>query len=379
MKIRPCYIEHWFEKYDNDNTKYDLGESCVDSISLEELLLFAEEDPNEYMQNLKHIKMGYGKELTGSSNFKKAVCSLYKTITEDDVVSTHGAAGANHLAFNAIVEPGDRVISVFPTYSQLYAIPESLGADLQLLNVGRNNDYLPDLDELRNLVDSNTKLICINNPHNPSGKLIPEEMMREIAKIADSVGAYVLSDETYRFLNQEDQYTESMVDIYDKAISISSVTKVFSLAGVRLGWIACKDENFMEKCATHREYNSISCGLLDELFAAMAIRCKDKILARNQKVIRDNVDIIEEWMEKYPQFSYTKPEAGTTMMVYYDFDIDPRELAIRLKKERETLIVPGDVFEIEENCFRIGYGNSTDQIIGGLEQIADFLKSESLI
>ena len=118
-----------------------------------------------------------------------------------------------------------------PAYQQMYSIPEAIGADVRLMHLRQENGYLPDLAELRSLVDVNTKLICVNNPNNPTGALMSGALLRQIVEIAKSVDAYVLCDEVYRNLTQVNGWCESIVDLYDKGISVSSMSKVFSLAG----------------------------------------------------------------------------------------------------------------------------------------------------
>lgn len=123
------------------------------------------------------------------------------------------------------------MVSLVPSYQQLYSIPESYGADVRLLHLEPANGYLPDLGKLRELVTPDTKLICMSNPNNPTGALMGADMLREIVDIAKSARAYVLCDEVYRHLTQDDEWSESIVDLYDEGISVSSMSKVFSLAG----------------------------------------------------------------------------------------------------------------------------------------------------
>ena len=155
---------------------------------------------------------------------------------------THGAAGANHHVFCSLISAGDRVVSIMPTYQQLYSIPASIGADVAIMNLRQENGYLPDLDELRTLVTPDTKMICINNPNNPTGALMSRELLEQIIEIARSADAYILCDEVYRHLTQTDEWCESIVDLYEKGISVSSMSKVCSLAGLRMGWIATHDQ-----------------------------------------------------------------------------------------------------------------------------------------
>lgn len=145
---------------------------------------------------------------------------MYENISEKNIVTTNGAIGANFLTLYSLVEPGDEVVSVLPTYQQMYSIPESFGANVKILRLRPENNFLPDMDELRSLVTKNTKMICINNPNNPSGSLMKEELLKEIVEIAKEVDAYVHSDEVYRGLYQEDDLViPSIVDLYEKGIS----------------------------------------------------------------------------------------------------------------------------------------------------------------
>ena len=121
------------------------------------------------------------------------------------------------------------MVSVMPTYQQHYSIPESIGADVRILQLTLEDDYLPNLSVLRSLVDKNTKMITINNPNNPTGSWIPADIMKEIIEIAKSVDAYILCDEVYRGISEDGSYMQSIVDLYDKGISVGSMSKVFSL------------------------------------------------------------------------------------------------------------------------------------------------------
>ena len=147
------------------------------------------------------------------------------------------------------------------------------------------------------------------------------ELLEQIIEIARSADAYILCDEVYRHLTQTDEWCESIVDLYEKGISVSSMSKVFSLAGLRMGWIATHDQAALKAFLSHRDYNLISCGIFDDAIAAVALRHSDKMLARNRQIVRENLAILDMWIQAHPHFHYTKPQAGTTALVYYDFDI----------------------------------------------------------
>ena len=371
MKIRPFAVEEWMNAYET-GARYNIAETCVDSISVDELFRLCGEDSAAFWKRFSARRLTYG-DIEGAPAFREGICRLYKTLKPEEVVTTHGAAGANHHVFYSLVEPGDRVISIMPTYQQLYSIPESYGAEVKLLNLTPENGYLPALEQLRELAVPGTKLICVNNPNNPTGALMSTELLREIVEIARSVDAYVLCDEVYRHLTQEDVWCESIVDLYEKGISVSSMSKVFSLAGLRLGWIATHDETVRKALLSHRDYNHISCGMFDEALAAVALQHSDIILERNREIVRENLAVLDAWVQSEPRIHYQKPRAGTTALVYYDYAPDSYAFCTRMYHETGAFVTPGDCFE-QPKSMRIGYASDVQTLKDGLAAISAFLR-----
>ena len=370
MKIKPFAVEEWMNAWEV-GAKYNIAETCVDSISMNELFELTGEDKTEFLNRLCARRLSYG-DIEGLPEFRKGVCGLYKTLNIENIVPTHGASGANHHVFYSLISPGDRVVSIMPTYQQLYSIPESYGADVQILHLSKENNYLPDLEKLRCLVTPKTKMICINNPNNPTGALMSEQMLREIVEIARSADAWILCDEVYRHLSQEDGWCPSIVDLYEKGISVSSMSKVFSLAGLRLGWIATHDMSVIKSCLSHRDYNLVSCGVFDEMLAAAALKHRDKLLERSRKIVRENLQILDDWVGSEPHVSYVKPKAGTTALVYYDLDISSYEFCEEMYKKTGAFVTPGDCFEVPHSM-RIGYAYGKQDLIDGLKAISEYI------
>ena len=370
MKIKPFAVEEWMNAWEV-GAKYNIAETCVDSISMNELFELTAEDKTEFLNRLCARRLSYG-DIEGLPEFRKGVCGLYKTLNIENIVPTHGASGANHHVFYSLISPGDRVVSIMPTYQQLYSIPESYGADVQILHLSKENNYLPDLEKLRRLVTPETKMICINNPNNPTGALMSEQMLREIVEIARSADAWILCDEVYRHLSQEDDWCPSIVDLYEKGISVSSMSKVFSLAGLRLGWIATHDMSVVKSCLSHRDYNLVSCGVFDEMLAAAALKHRDKLLERSRKIVRENLQILDDWVGSEPHVSYVKPKAGTTALVYYDLDISSYEFCEEMYKKTGAFVTPGDCFEVPHSM-RIGYAYGKQDLIDGLKAISEYI------
>ncbi len=370
MKIDTFKVEKWMNEYEN-YSKFDLANTTVATLSFDELFELTSTDKTDFLNKLCENKQGYG-FITGNPELKKGISNLYESIIPEDIIPTIGAAGANHLVFYSLIEPDDRVITVIPTYQQLYSIPESFGANVELMFLKRENNFLPDLKELKKLAKASAKMICINNPNNPTGALIPPKILEEIVEIAREADAYLLCDEVYRGLTSVEASSPSIADLYEKGISTGSMSKVFSLAGLRLGWVASKSKEAVDACLKHREYNMISCSITDEFAAALALEHSEKIIERNRKIIKENLEILDNWVKKERHITYVKPEAGTTALLYYDFEMSSKDFCKGVSDKYGVFLTPGFCFELE-NCFRVGFCKDKQTLSDGLEKISQYI------
>ena len=369
MKIREFGVEIWMNEYEN-NCDYNLAETCVQSLTVEELLEISG-GKDTILAELLPMKLTYG-AIEGSDRLKNAIISLYDNQTTENIIATHGAIGANALIYETLISSGDEVISVLPTYQQHYSIPESYGADVKVLELKEEEGFLPNLNSLKSMVGAKTKLIAVNNPNNPTGALMDEAMLMQLADIARTCDAYVLCDEVYRGSDQEGNgFTRSIADIYEKGVSTASMSKSFSLAGLRLGWIAGPQE-LIEEVSIRRDYNTISVGMIDDHFASIALENKDKIIARSQKITRENLEILDRWVENETLISYVKPKSGTTALLKYDVDMSSRDFCVKLLEQTGVMLTPGSAMDME-GYVRIGYANSADILKTGLGKISTFL------
>lgn len=373
MYIAPFAVEEWMNAYET-RAAHNIAETCVDSVSLDELFALTGEDKAAFFGEFCARRMTYG-DIEGAPAFREGICRLYRTIRPGEIIPTHGAAGANHHVFTSLVSPGDVVISVMPTYQQLYSIPESFGAQVKILPLRREDGYLPDLEKLRRMAAGGARMICINNPNNPTGALMDEAMLAQIVDIAREAGAYLLCDEVYRHLTQKDAYSPSIADMYERGISVSSMSKVFSLAGLRLGWIATHDEAARRAMLSRRDYNLISCGMFDEAVAAIALRHADKLLERSRGIVRENLAILSDWVEREPHVRFVRPKAGTTALIHYDLPVDSFAFCRGLLSSTGALVTPGDCFG-EAGCFRIGYACERDELERGLAAVSGYLREK---
>ena len=371
MFIEPFKVEIWMNEWETRCT-YNLAETCVASITIEELLALSGRGEGD-LSELLSMKLTYG-DIEGSDRLRTAISKLYANTSIADITITHGTIAANMLVHKGLVERGDHVVSIVPTYQQHYSIPRSIEADVATLSLEASDGFLPNLDRLRSMVTPETKLIAFTNPNNPTGALIERPMLEAIAEIADSVGAYLLCDEVYRGTGQVgDGMVPSIVDIYDKGISTAGMSKVFSLAGLRVGWVVAPKE-LTEKIMIHRDYDTISVGMINDHFAAMALENADKVLARSQTITRENLAILDNWVNCESRVDWVKPRAGTTAMLKLDIPMSSREFCIDLLKKTGVMLTPGDAFDME-GYVRIGYANEREILEAGLSEMSAYLKT----
>jgi len=371
MKIKPFGVEIWMNQYETQ-CAYNLAETCVESLTVAQLLDLAGKR-SAILDELLPLKLTYG-AIEGSERLRGNIASLYARQKPENVTITHGAIGANALVYATLVEPGDRVISVLPTYQQHYSIPESLGADVQVHKLRAENAFLPDLDEIERLITPNTKLIALTNPNNPTGSVMDRAMMQRVADLATRCGAYVLCDEVYRGVDQVgDELTVSMADLYERGISTGSMSKAFSLAGLRLGWIV-GPKDLIHAVSIHRDYNTISVGMLDDHFASIALEHRDAILKRNRAIVRENLAILDRWVAEESAISYVKPKGGTVALLKYDFDLPSRDFCVRLLEAEGVMFTPGSALDME-GYVRIGYANNRAVLEEGLPRVSRFLRT----
>ena len=373
MDIKTFKVERWMDEYET-KCKYNLAETCIDSLTVREVVGMAGLDVDEYMKELADTRLTYG-HIVGSPELLEGIAGLYSDVIKPEhIIPMHGAIGANYHILMTLIDPSDNMVSVMPTYQQHYSIPESIGAEVRILNLNLENHFLPDIEKLKELVDENTKMITMNSPNNPSGSLIPKEVMEQVIDIARSVGAYVLCDEVYRGISEDGSYMYSVADLYEKGISVGSMSKCWSMAGVRLGWIVTRDMDLIHRCHERRDYDTISCAVIDDKLAALALANKDKIIERNRAILNTNRQILDDWVNATPEVYYQRPVAGTTALVYYKKNMPSRELCDRFIKETGVLFTPGECFEME-GAVRIGYAFDSKVLQKGLDLFADFLKT----
>mgnify|MGYP002520635757 FL=1 len=363
MLIEDFKLEKWINSRE-DRTKIDLSATCPKVLSLKVLTQIT----GENFSKMSEIPLNYG-QLHGTKRLKQAICNLYENVNLDNVTVTLGGIGANYLVLQTLVNKADKVVCVCPCYQQMYTLPKNFGANVELFFL--NEDWTLDIEQFKAVVGEDTKLICVTNPNNPTGM---NSDLTDIVKVARGVGAYLFVDEVYRGLNHsETPYSKSAVDLYDKAIVTGSMSKTYSLAGIRLGWIVA-NKNIIEQINSNREYNTISISALDDYVATIALENHDKIVDRNLKIILENKKILSNFINLNSHFSWIEPNAGTIACVKFDYDLTSEDFCAKLFDDTGVLTIPASCFDMQQKFFRIGYAMDSQILQNSLNSISDWIR-----
>ncbi|KAJ6443099.1 elongation factor G [Purpureocillium lavendulum] len=330
VHITPFAVEQWMDDYETTPGVLNVAETCCSSISIDDMRRLSEGkgEPGGPLQTTRRLTYG---SIRGSVVLRERVAALCsqgasEVLTADNVIITQGAIGANFLALYSLVGSGDHVICVYPTYQQLYSVPQSLGADVSLWRLREDNGYAPDLGELDALVRQNTRMIIVNNPNNPTGQVISEDVLQGIADFAQARGIILLSDEVYRPLFHDVCEASPKVPPpatafgYSKTVVTGSMSKAYSLAGIRVGWVATRDVAIMKALSASRDYTTISVSQLDDQVASYALSpaVKKPLLERNLSLARRNAGLLQAFVESHGSVcKWVRPVAGTTAFIQF--------------------------------------------------------------
>lgn len=369
MDIANFGVEEWLNKWEK-KARYDISQSSVEALTLEGLLELGGETVESFFTPLAKIPQDYG-WIEGSDNFKEEVAKLYRNVAPENILQTNGTTGANFLAMYALIEPGDHVISMLPSYQQLYDIPRSFGAEVSFVHLREELNWELDVNELRQLIRPNTKMICLNSANNPTGTLINRLKLEQIVTLAEEVGAYILVDEVYAPLSEKAENV-SVVDLYDKGISTNSLSKTYSIPGIRIGWTATSKQ-LAERFRKYRDYTMICSGVISDALAVFALENKDKILKRNRQIVAENLKILTAWVDSEPRVSLVAPNHVSTSFIKLDIPQDDETFCLELLNETGVLLIPGSAFDVPQHA-RVGYCCHKETLVKGLEILSSYLR-----
>jgi aspartate/methionine/tyrosine aminotransferase len=370
MKIETFALERWMTTWEL-NVTHDITESGISPMSIDDLLRVAGlDDPQAVIDGLMETPQLYS-EARGTEALRQTIADTYKAVSAEDVLVTTGALEANFLICNALLEAGDHVVVTTPCYQQLVSIPRAIGCEVSEWRVTPGSGFTFDLDALDALVTERTKLIIINTPHNPTGAVLSQRDLERVATIADRAGAWVLSDEAYRWLTHPGGIAlpGPMRDIYPKAVSVGTMSKFVGLPGLRLGWMAGTAQ-LARQCWGLRDYTSLSPAMLSDRFARIAVANYERVRERNDDILMQNLGKAREWFAENDDIvSWHEPKAGLLAMVKVNGLDNTDALSEHLAANVGVMLAPGSTFGLPGHL-RIGIGQRPEIFAEALDRTA---------
>lgn len=340
---QPFKLERWFAEYEF-STRYLLCCSDCEPMALKELLALADDDS---LARFDQMRLSYT-ESQGMPALREEIAKLYDTVTADQVVVCVPEEGV-YLTMKALLQPGDKVVAIFPAYQSLHELAESTGCSVRYwepqLPTGsgqlefRVQDVLP-------LIQPGVKLVVVNFPHNPTGAMLQQADWQQLVAACAAAGAWLFSDEMYRFTEKDEaSRLPSAVDIYPKAVTLCGLSKSWGLPGLRLGWVTSKDKQLLEQIMTLKDYTTICTPAPSELLALAAVRATPLLTDRCRNIISTNLSIAEGFFARWQNiFDWHPPQGGPLAFPRLKTGEDIDVWCKRLVSECGVLLLPASVY-----------------------------------
>lgn len=367
MKIPPFDLERYFVPIPFSAPHMLLGSDC-EGLSLFEVLALADAGTRKLWDGLK---LGYT-EAMGLPLLRREIASLHAGISSDDILVIAPSEGI-FLAMNVLLQPGDHVICTFPGYQSLYELAKSIGCEVELWEAEEDKGWAFDVQFLADRIRPNTKLVVCNFPHNPTGSLPSRSDYLSILEIASKRGAHVFSDEMYRLLELDPaDRLPSACERYERAISLSGMSKTFGMAGVRIGWLVTRDRDLLQRMSAFRDYTTLCANAPGEILSLIALRVKEQVIAKHLARIRRNLGLLDAFFRRHAAtMTWQRPRAGTIGFARLLSRDDSYTFCQEALKTAGVALLPSRVFGYGDRHVRIGFGK--ENLPGALEAFEGFL------
>jgi aspartate/methionine/tyrosine aminotransferase len=372
-KMRDFALEVYFSKWEFA-AKYNLTGSDGENMTLRELLALA--DPADRAA-YEDVGLGYT-ETFGAPALRDVIAQTYDTVKAEHLLCFAGAEEAIYAAMHVLLGAGDHAIVITPNYQAAETVPLSI-CEVSGVPLDIESHWDLDIDLLRAALRPNTKLISINFPNNPTGKILPRATFDAIVEICRKRGIWLFNDEVYRLIERDpSRRLPQVVDVYERGISLNVMSKAYGLAGLRIGWLACKDRAMLVRFEHFKHFLSICNSAPSEVLARIALKAREKILDRNRAVVRDNLVVLNAFFADYRHlFDWREPDGGCIGFIRYKGAEGVEEFTRRLVEEAGVLFLPSSLYRSElgpvpENCLRVGFGRS--HVPAGVTALRAWLK-----
>jgi aspartate/methionine/tyrosine aminotransferase len=355
MRLQDFALERFFARWEF-NAELLLCASDVEGWPMQELLALADSDGRRRWDDLR---LGYT-ESPGDPALRAAIAGLYERVSADDVLVFSGAEEAIFALHNVLLGAGDHAVVVRPAYQSLAEVARAAGADLTRVDLRESGGWRLDTDEVRAALRPNTRLILVNEPHNPTGALSDRPTFDRLVELAAESGARLIVDEVYRFLEFDPaDRLPAGADALENGVSIGVMSKSFALAGLRIGWIATRDRELLARLAVFKDYTTICNSAPAEVLSLIALRARDRVLARNRGIVEANLPLLDAFFARWPGvFEWVRPRGGSIGFPRLVADVPIDRFVEDLVRETGVLLLPGTVFADAGNHFRLGFGRT---------------------
>jgi aspartate/methionine/tyrosine aminotransferase len=355
MRLQDFALERFFARWEF-NAEMLLCASDVEGWPMRGLLALADEDG---LRRWNELRLGYT-ESAGDPALRAEIAGLYDHLTADDVLVFAGAEEAIFALHSVLLEAGDHALVIRPAYQSLAEVARSTGADVSRVALRPENGWRLDPAEVRAALRPESRLILVNEPHNPTGSLSDAATFRDLVSLAAESGVRLIVDEVYRFLELDPaDRLPAGADATETGVSIGVMSKSFALAGLRIGWVATRDRALLARLAAFKDYTTICSSAPSEVLALIALRARDRVLARNRAIVAANLPLLDAFFERWAGvFDWVRPRGGSVGFPRLLADMPIDRYAEALVRKTGVLILPGTVFDDTENRFRIGFGRA---------------------
>ena len=368
MELKPFLLDTWLDQYEHD-IDFNVASSTGPSWTVDDVLALADDETRRRFLNHKLV---YGRP-AGADSLREAIAEM-QGVPVDAVQVVSGASEALTVLMWLAAETGANVILPLPGFTTFSALPESLGLETRFYRVSRENGFRIDPDEIMRLADAKTKIILVNSPHNPTGATISDEDMEALHDFCAEREIQLVSDEVYHPI-YHGRKTKSAARL-PHATVISDLSKAFSIAGVRTGWMIEHDAKRRQQYWTARAYFSICNSTTGEILSEVAIRNRDVVLGKTQEVASRNLKLLDRFMGEHRDvLGWIRPQGGMTAFPWLVSGEDARPFC-KAAAEQGILLAPGDCFDVPSH-FRLGFAAVGDEFSKALDRFGSFVKSWS--
>ena len=355
------------------DVEINLSESGVRPLSMRELLALKGGDTEAELAAVAATELTYP-QANGSPELRAAIAGWYPGATADNVLVTVGAIQANFTSLLTVTAPGDAIAVMQPNYQQFWGLAQNLGRTMTTFGLKQGRDWALDLDELQDAVAPQTRFLAVVNPNNPTGRILRADERAAVLSAAERTGAWLLADEVYAGAERvADEVTPSFFGQYERVLAIGSMSKAYGLPGLRVGWVV-GPADVVARMWAWQDYITICATRLGDELATVALSpaVRPRLIARTRGYVRRGFEIVAEWAAGRDDVEVLPPDAAAVCFVRYDEAVGSTDLVMRLLREKDTFVAPGDLFGLDGHL-RVSFGLPEDYVRVGLERIGELL------